>query len=322
LTASQAVARAGPHRGKDVLFLAQPAEVQPFGLRSLADKVQHSVHCHPANQPAAAVRDGRCHKAIALKGLSRLLGLVVVVQHQHVCLHDVAHECFWIVDQQSIDRQCTLQRFAPVHHEQLVGVIRQLIQPAQIAQHDLQGDIVAHGDEIEIHQRAHCVVAVGHRCSELLALGRRQRLEDIVHDVFGQVGRKVRELVCVQLFGGSDQLLRLHVRDEGLAHRLGELQQDLALALGLDQIPHPEPPGQGQSLEDVGDISRVQPGELGLQLDHVLLVQQRFDQLAVRSSLLVDQVLHQLLLVEQLQDLVQRVLYALLALGLFDFGGF
>ena len=142
-----------------------------------------------------------------------------------------------------------------------------------------------------------------------------------MHDVVGQVRRQVRDLVGVELLGRGDQFLRLHVRDEGLAHRLGQLQQDLAFAVGLDQIPYAQAPVERQGLEDVSDISRVQCGEPALQLGHVLLVQQRLDQLLARPSLLVDQVLHEPLLIEQLQDLVQRVLHALVGFGMFDFSG-
>ncbi len=63
-------------------------------------------------------------------------------------------------------------------------------------------------------------------------------------------------------------------------------------------------------------MQRVEPL---LQLHHVLLVHQRFDQVVARPFLPMDELLHELLLLEQLDDLVERVLHALLDLGLLDF---
>ncbi len=117
-------------------------------------------------------------------------------------------------------------------------MIGQIVQAPQVAQHHFQRDIVADGDQVEVHQRTDRILAVGHGGAQLFALLHRQRLEHVVHDVVGQVRRQVGELVGVERLGRGDQLLRLHVRDEGLAHRLGDFQQDLAIAIGLDQVPH------------------------------------------------------------------------------------
>ena len=137
---------------------------------------------------------------------------------------------------------------------------------------------------------------------------------------FGQVGGEVGELVGVQGAGRRAQLGRLHVRDERLAHRLGDFQQDLAVAVGLDQVPHHETLVARQRLEDVGDVRRVQGVELLLQLGPVLLVDERLHQRLARHLLLVHETLDQALLLQDRHDLLEVLLDALRRAGLLDFG--
>ena len=50
----------------------------------------------------------------------------------------------------------------------------------------------------------------------------------------------------------------IHVLDEGLTHRIGDFQQNLAVTVGLDQIPHHQPLLARQCFEDIGHIRRMQ----------------------------------------------------------------
>ena len=86
----------------------------------------------------------------------------------------------------------------------------------------------------------------------------------------------------------------VHVRDERFAHRIGDLEQDLAVAVGLDQVPDDEPLLERQRLQDVGDVRRMQAVEVLLQLDDVLLLHQVLDQLVARPLLPADEPLHDL----------------------------
>ena len=108
------------------------------------------------------------------------------------------------------------------------------------------------------------------------------------------------------------------MRDEALAHRLGDFQQDLAVAVGLDQVPHAQTPVERQRLEDVGDVGRMQRIERLLQLGLVLLVDQRLHQIVARPHLSMDELFHELLLVQQLDDVLERVVHALVGFRLFD----
>ena len=165
-------------------------------------------------------------------------------------------------------------------------------------------------DHVEVHQRADRVLRVGHRSAQLLALLGGQRLEDVVYDLPRQVGREVGDLVGVELLGGGDQLALVHVRDQRLAHGIGDLEQDLAVALGLDQVPDSQTLVERQRLEDVGDIGRMQAVEQLLQRRQVLAVHQRLDQFLARTLLALHEVLHQLVAMQQLDDLLEMRLYS------------
>ena len=86
----------------------------------------------------------------------------------------------------------------------------------------------------------------------------------------GRSSASSRDLVGLERLGRGDELLGVHRRDQRLADRVGDLEQDLAVALGLDEVPDVEPLVERQRLEDVGDVGRVQPVELALQRAPVL----------------------------------------------------
>jgi hypothetical protein len=132
----------------------------------------------------------------------------------------------------------------------------------------------------------------------------------------GEVG----DLVGVELLGGGDQLVAVHRLDEGLAHRVGDLEQDLAVALGLDQVPDEEALVERQRLEDVGDVGRVQLVQLGAQLGDVLLVHQVLDQLVARHLLAVHQALDDAMARQQLLHLAQFLLDVLALAEILDVG--
>ena len=181
----------------------------------------------------------------------------------------------------------------------------------QVARRRFQRHVLAHGDLLEIHQRADRAFLVGQRRAQLLALFLRQRADHVLHHLLGQVGREVGDLVGFQRAGRGDQFLRIHGRDERLAHRVRHFEQDLALALGLDQVPDHQPLVERQRLEDVGDVGRVQLLELGAQLGEMLLVHQLLHQLMARHRLPPDQALDQLVPAQQLLDLAQVLLQVL-----------
>ena len=138
-------------------------------------------------------------------------------------LHDVADERVRIGDDQPVERQHAQQRLVAVDDEQLVGLRRQLVEAAQVAQHDLERHVGPHLHVVEVHQRADHVLLEGHRGAQLLALLDRQALEDVVHHLLRQVGRELGDLVGVERLGGGDELLGVHRGDERLADRVRDL---------------------------------------------------------------------------------------------------
>ena len=151
-------------------------------------------------------------------------------------------------------------------------MVRQLVQPSQVAQDDLDGDVVPDADHVEIHQCADGVLRVGQCRAQLLALLRRERAEDILDHLTRKIRRQIRNLVGIELLGRRHQLLVVHVRDQCLAHRVRHLEQDLAVAIGFDQVPYDQPLLDRERFEDIGDVRRVQRLEQPLQLRQVCLV--------------------------------------------------
>src|SRR5205823_7112755 len=68
----------------------------------------------------------------------------------------------------------------------------------------------------------------------------------------------------------SSDLLQIHAADERLAHRIGGLKQDFAVALRFDEIPDDEPLLQGQRFKHVRDVGRMHGVELRAKLGDVL----------------------------------------------------
>ncbi len=79
-----------------------------------------------------------------------------------------------------------------------------------------------------------------------------------MNDVARQLCGEIRELVSIQILGGRQDLVIVHVGDQRLAHRIGDLEQDVAIALGLDQLPDGQAIVQRERLENMRDVRRVQ----------------------------------------------------------------
>ena len=131
-------------------------------------------------------------------------------------------------------------RSLAVDDEHLVGLRGQLVEAAQVTEHDFERDVRPHRDVLEVHQRADHVVVEGHRGAQLLALLDRQALEHIVHHLLRQVGRELGDLVGLQRPGRGDELLGVHRRDQRLADGVGDLEQNVAVARSADPVPDVE----------------------------------------------------------------------------------
>ena len=199
-------------------------------------------------------------------------------------------------------------------------MVGQLLEAAQVPGHDFQRHVVADAHDVEVHQGTDGVLRVGHRGAQLLALLDRQRLEDVLDDLVGEVGRELGDLVGVEVLDRGDELVRVHRPDDRLADRFRQLEQDLAVALRLDEVPDDEALVDRQRLEDVGDVGRVHLVELRAQLGEVLLVHERLDQLVLAHRLPLDQAFDEPMPPQQLPDALQVLLQVFEFLALDGFG--
>ena len=192
----------------------------------------------------------------------------------------------------------------------------QVTAHAQVALDHVEALVLAHADHVQVHQRADRALREGEDRLHLGPILARQRAEEVRDHVLRQVRHQVRDLVAVQVLRDLQDLAPVHVGDEGLAHRVGDLEQHRAVQLGRDQRPDLQAVLHRQALQHVGDVRRVQAGEPVLQLGPVLARDQRLHQFVLGHRLATHQILHEPLLVEQLQDVLEGGLQALLVVGL------
>ncbi len=156
----------------------------------------------------------------------------------------------------------------------------------------------------------------------MLALLDRQALQDIVHHLLRQVVGNGGDLVRGQRFRCRDELLGVHRRDQRLADGVRHLDENLAVAIRLDEVPQVESFVERQRLEHVGDVGRVQPCEHALERLPVLPRHGALRELVVPGGrrvleLVVDQPFDEPVLAQQRRDFGERVLHVLPRLGAF-----
>ena len=125
-----------------------------LGFVSLADEIDDYVHRDAPDKPVALIDHRRRYQVVAFERMRRLLRLVVRRQGNELGVHHGANQHFRIRHDEPVDRQHPFDDLVAIHHEHLVGVIGQFIHAPQIAQDDLQGNVVAHRNHVEVHQRA------------------------------------------------------------------------------------------------------------------------------------------------------------------------
>src|SRR5450830_1211940 len=196
----------------------------------------------------------------------------------------------------------------------------QLFQATQVTQYHFQADVFADGDHLEVHQRADLVLVVGQRGAHTLTLLAIEGFHQLMDNITGQLGGQVGQFVGIHLPGSSQELVIIHVGDQGFTDGVGYFEQDVAVAVGLDQLPEGQSIIQRQGFKDISDAGGVQVIELALQLDEVLPMNQVFDAVVVRTFLAVREVFDQTLALQQLDNLSQTILQAILCFFYFYFG--
>ena len=174
--------------------------------------------------------------------------------------------------------QQALQHLLAVDHKYLVGVIRQVLESAQIAQHHLQGDIVSDGDHLKIHAGPNAVLRVGHGRPQLLALLDGQALLNPFHHFSRQLIGQGREVIGVECLGHSNEGLTGHALDDAGPHGLPELHHDIGMQRIWHQRPNQHPLLQRQALQNISHIGRMQGPNLGRERSQLLLGHQLLHQ--------------------------------------------
>ena len=101
------------------------------------------------------------------------------------------------------------------------------------------------------------VLVVGQHLLQALAVLAVHRLEDFVDDRVGQVLDQVGEIVDVEVFDRGDDFVRVHLREQAFAHVVADVDQHLAVVLGIDQAPDDRALGRRQRFEQVADLRRA-----------------------------------------------------------------
>ena len=124
-----------------------------------------------------------------------------------------------------------------VDDEQTIGALGQLAAHAQIPHHGFDRNVGAHRDGVEIHEAAGAVFLEAQHGGQAGAILCVHGAQHALVEGLGQVADQVGEVVDLHALGCGDQLLRVHAADQLGAHFLVELDQHVALDLGVDELP-------------------------------------------------------------------------------------
>ena len=282
--------------------------------RVLLDLLEHLVDRQHADDLLVQIHDGRRDQVVTLE---RLGGMVLAVARQEILrlrVHDLGDRERAVADEQLIDRQRALQHVVAIDDRQRRELRRQAAAAAQRRDRVLERHVGAHGDDVELHQRADAALGKRQHRLHFGALRGAELREHGIDAFLRQILDEVREVLGLHLPAEPDQLRLLEQRDERGAHRVGELEQHGAAALARDQLPRRHALLLPQALEHESGVGRVQLIELLLELDGVLPLDERLHERVLARVGARDELMHERLLVEQRNDGAQRRVESLLML--------
>ena len=144
--------------------------------------------------------------------------------------------------------------------------------------------------------------AIGQRGLQLRAILDVLRLDDVLDDLVGQVGREVGDLVGVEVAAPPRRSRRCPCPRAACRapHRTTSSRISPSRSLP-DEAPDEQAVLERQAFEDVGDVGRDAAGRALLQVGDVLLVHEALDELGLARALLALAV-HEALDEPQLRD--------------------
>ena len=154
-----------------------------------------------------------------------------------------------------------------IDHENLVGMIGQALEAAQVTQHHFTSNVGADADQLEVHNRTDLVVFIRHRRLDLGALFLVARLQGFIDHLVRQIARQLRQFVRVQVIDRRQQLVFVHRLDQRFTHRVGHFQQHFTVVFRRDQQPDNITFARRQRFQHRRHVGRVQlvqkDGQLG-----------------------------------------------------------
>ncbi|OIQ66667.1 hypothetical protein GALL_517620 [mine drainage metagenome] len=123
--------------------------------------VDHGIHCESSHQPVPAVNHRRRHQIVAVECIGGIGCVIFGVESHYLFRHHVGYSGIGVLGQQTLQRHYPAQGALAINDKQLVGLVRQFAETAQITQRDFKGDVGTDGDHVVIHQCADRVFRIG-----------------------------------------------------------------------------------------------------------------------------------------------------------------
>ena len=166
-------------------------------------------------------------------------------------------------------------------------MVGQFATQAQVAQHHIDIDVGAHGDHVRVHQAPGRVLGIGQHLLQPFAVLAVHRLEHFIDHRIGQVFDQVGQVVDVQVLDRGHDFVGVHLGQQAFADFLTDVQQHLAIVLGIDQAPDHLALARRQRLEQVADLGRRQGVDQSLDRSQPAAVQRIGEQSQLACGLVV-----------------------------------
>ena len=191
-----------------------------------------------------------------------------------------------------------------VDDKQPIGLVRDLLQCAQLLQHLGNGLRVAHHDHVLRHEPADGILIVVAGILQPGTILRRQRLGHLFEYILGGFAGQERQVVGVERAQSGHQLVAPQLLDERRPNRLARLDQRCSRLRGLELAKHQQAIVCRQGIEDHRDVGRVLESQVTLQLGNVLAMLHLLEEVVAPRLLAAGQGGQDPMTLEEFRDLV------------------
>ena len=266
------------------LLVADPAEAHDVLLGLVLEHLHGVVDGDDADQAAAVIDHRGRDQVILVEGIGhvrfRLLDVegAELVRHQAFQRHR-APRAEQHAEGNRADRPCRR-----IDDDDVVEILRQIVRGAQVIDHLAHGPERRRLDHLALHQAPGAVFGIGQRLGDRGAVGGLQRFEGLAPGRLVEVLEQVDHIVGFELPDRLGQLLRRQEGEDLVAHALLELDQQLVVDIGPDQLDK-APPVPGIDLfgqvGEVGDMELRDQRQNADPVGHVDRFHHRRDKLRV-----------------------------------------